>query len=486
MKADGGKHLKIFENKVQETKYNVLREVAVQTWKGNDAFAEFNEIASKVIPKDQPPQSCCIYKDRAVVAERIRHAIGGSRQNNHVVHVIDIACDECPEAGYVVTDLCRGCLAHSCMESCKLNAISIDDKHHAHIDKNKCVECGRCAQACKYSAIHNFQRPCENSCQIGAISMAPTGEAKIDYDKCISCGACVYQCPFGATVDVSNIVDVIRLLKKHEETNENPVIALVAPSIGSQFLYANLGQVITGIYRLGFSRVLEVAFGADLVASKEAAELVEKGFLTSSCCPAFVDYIEKFHPKLKEHISHNLSPMAELAKLVKEENPEYKTIFIGPCIAKKAEVRKPEIAQYVDYAITFEELQALFDSKNINLREQKETEWNHASYYGRIFARSGGLAIAIEQALKEMNNTDFKFNPISCDGVISCKKALLRAEKGLLPYNFIEGMACEGGCVGGSGNLVKYVDSPKKMEEHIEKAAATEILPNVRKVINIL
>ncbi len=486
MKADGGKHLKIFENKVQETKYNVLREVAVQTWKGNDAFAEFNEIASKVIPKDQPPQSCCIYKDRAVVAERIRHAIGGSRQNNHVVHVIDIACDECPEAGYVVTDLCRGCLAHSCMESCKLNAISIDDKHHAHIDKNKCVECGRCAQACKYSAIHNFQRPCENSCQIGAISMAPTGEAKIDYDKCISCGACVYQCPFGATVDVSNIVDVIRLLKKHEETNENPVIALVAPSIGSQFLYANLGQVITGIYRLGFSRVLEVAFGADLVASKEAAELVEKGFLTSSCCPAFVDYIEKFHPKLKEHISHNLSPMAELAKLVKEENPEYKTVFIGPCIAKKAEVRKPEIAQYVDYAITFEELQALFDSKNINLREQKETEWNHASYYGRIFARSGGLAIAIEQALKEMNNTDFKFNPISCDGVISCKKALLRAEKGLLPYNFIEGMACEGGCVGGSGNLVKYVDSPKKMEEHIEKAAATEILPNVRKVINIL
>lgn len=481
-----GTYLKIFENRVQETKYNVLREVAVQTWKGNDAFAEFNEIASKVIPKDQPPQSCCIYKDRAVVAERIRHAIGGSRQNNHVVHVIDIACDECPEAGYVVTDLCRGCLAHSCMESCKLNAISIDDKHHAHIDKNKCVECGRCAKACRYNAIHNFQRPCENACQVDAISMAPTGEAKIDYDKCISCGACVYQCPFGATVDVSNIVDVIKLLKHNEETNENPVIALVAPSIASQFLYANLGQVITGIYRLGFSRVLEVAFGADLVASKEATELVEKGFLTSSCCPAFVDYIEKFHPKLKEHISHNLSPMAELAKLVKQEHPEYKTVFIGPCIAKKAEVRKEEISQYVDYAITFEELQALFDSRGIILREQTETEWNQASYYGRIFARSGGLATAIEQALKEMNNEEFAFNPISCDGILNCKKALIRAEKGLLPHNFIEGMACEGGCVGGSGNLVKYVDSPKKMEEHIEEASATEILANVRKVINIL
>ena len=111
--------MKLFDNKVQERKYNVLREVAIQTWRGNDVFAEFNEISSKVIPKDEPPQRCCIYKDRAVIAERIRLAIGGSRKASGVVQVIDIACDECPEAGYVVTDLCRGCLAHGCIDACK-------------------------------------------------------------------------------------------------------------------------------------------------------------------------------------------------------------------------------------------------------------------------------------------------------------------------------------------------------------------------------
>ncbi|MGN0658154.1 MAG: 4Fe-4S dicluster domain-containing protein [Emergencia sp.] len=478
--------MKLFDNKVQETKYNVLREVAIQTWKGNDVFAEFNEIASKVIPKDEPPQRCCIYKDRAVVAERIRLAIGGSRKNPNVVQVIDIACDECPEAGYVVTDLCRGCLAHSCIDSCKLGAITIDENHHARIDKSKCVDCGRCAKSCAYSAIHNFQRPCENACKVGAISMGPGGEASIDYDKCISCGACVYHCPFGATVDVSSIVDVINCLKESKRKDQNnPTYAIVAPSIGSQFLYANLGQVITGIKKLGFAQVLEVALGADMVATKEAAELVEKGFLTSSCCPAFVKYIQTRFPDMTEHISHNLSPMAELAKFIKEGHPECTIVFIGPCIAKKAEVRRPEIGKYVDYAITFEELQALFDSRDIILREQEETEWNQASYYGRIFARAGGLAEAVTQALKEMNETEFRFNPISCDGIDKCKGALMRASKGVLPNNFIEGMACIGGCVGGSGNLVRYEDAPEEMEDHIEDARATEILPNVRKTKNI-
>ena len=479
--------MKLFDNKVQERKYNVLREVAIQTWRGNDVFAEFNEISSKVIPKDEPPQRCCIYKDRAVIAERIRLAIGGSRKASGVVQVIDIACDECPEAGYVVTDLCRGCLAHGCIDACKLGAITIDSKHHAHIDKNKCVDCGRCATACKYSAIHNFQRPCENACKVKAISMGPGGEAMIDYDKCISCGTCVYHCPFGATVDVSSIVDVINSLKESTRKDaNNPTIAIVAPSIASQFLYANLGQVITGIKKLGFAQVLEVALGADMVATKEAQELVEKGFLTSSCCPAFVKYIETKYPGLKEKISHNFSPMVELAKFVKEGHPEAKIVFIGPCIAKKAEVRKPEVRKYIDYAITFEELQALFDSRDILLREQEETEWNQASYYGRIFAKSGGLAEAVTQALKELDIHDFEFNPIVCDGIDKCKQALARADKGVLPNNFIEGMACIGGCVGGSGNLVRYDDAAEEIEEHSEEATATEILPNVKKTINIL
>lgn len=480
--------MKLFDTKVQETKYNVLREVAIQTWKGNDVFAEFNEIARQVIPKDQPPQSCCIHKDRAVVAERVRLAIGGSKYNKNVVQVIDIACDECPEAGYVVTDMCRGCLAHSCMDACKLKAISVDSRNRAKIDKNKCVECGRCAKVCKYSAIHNFQRPCEKACPVGAISMSATGEAEIDHEQCISCGSCVYTCPFGATVDTSSIVDVINSLKESKmKDSNNPTIAIVAPSVGSQFLYADLEQVITGIHKLGFAEVFEVALGADMVAKKEAEELVEKGFLTSSCCPAFVKYIETKFPELVEHISHNYSPMVELAKFIKEGHPECTIVFIGPCISKKAEVRKPEAGKYVDYAITFEELQALLDSRDIDVRKLEKTEWNQASYYGRGFAKSGGLAEAVTQALKELEITDFEFNPIVCSGIEKCKPALNRAKKGVLPNNFIEGMACIGGCVGGSGNLVRYQDDlPEEMEDHMEDATAVEILPNVKKTIEIL
>lgn len=478
--------MKLFDNKVQETKYKVLREVAYQTWKGNNAFAEFNEISSNVIPKEEPPQTCCVYKDRVVVAERVRLALGGSKKNDGIVQVIDLACDECPEAGYVVTDLCRGCLAHSCVGACKRDAIFVDEHQHAHIDKSKCVECGRCAKACQYGAIHNFQRPCERVCKVNAISMAPGGEATIDYDKCINCGACVYHCPFGATVDVSSIVDVINEIKEAEDNCEkDKVIAIVAPSIASQFLYASLGQVITGIKELGFSQVLEVAVGAEMIAYKEGLELKEKGFLTTSCCPAFVKYVETKHPDMAQHISHNLSPMAELAKHVKESNPEAKIVFIGPCIAKKAEVKKEGVSKYVDYALTFEELQALFDSKNIELKDLEWTEWNQASYYGRMFATSGGVASAVEQMLKELKVQDFEFNPISCDGIDKCKVALLRASKGMLPNNFIEGMACVGGCIGGSGNLVRYEDAPEEMEDHIEDATSTEMLPNVKKKINI-
>lgn len=475
--------MKLFDNKVQETKYKVLREVAIQAWEGNEIFAEFNRIASNVIPKDQPPQTCCIYKDRAVVAERIRLAAGGSDNEPGIVRVIKIACDECPEAGYVVTDLCRGCLSHYCMEECKRDAIIIDEHHHARIDKSKCVECGRCAKVCKYSAIHNFQRPCENACKVGAISMAAGGEACIDYDACIDCGACVYHCPFGAPVDKSSIVDVIKELKAAAEaearSEENKLIAIVAPAIASQFQYVPLGNVISGIKKLGFSKVLEVAAGADMVAYKEALELVEKGFLTSSCCPAFVKYIETKHPTMKEHISHNLSPMAELGKHIKESEPDAKIVFIGPCIAKKAEIKKETVSPYVDYVITFEELQALFDSKDILLREQEPMEWNQASYYGRMFATSGGVAAAVAEVLKEMNVDDFELNPISCDGIDKCKPALLKASKGVLPNNFIEGMVCMRGCVGGMGNPTWREDISEEIEEHAEEAGITGILTHL-------
>ena len=164
-------------------------------------------------------------------------------------------------------------------------------------------------------------------------------------------------------------------------------------------------------------------------------------------------YIEKAFPTMVDKISHNLSPMAEIAKFIKDSDPTAKVVFIGPCTAKKMEVQCDKVKPYVDWAMTFEELQAIFDSKEIEVSELEGTELDNASYYGRIFARCGGLADAVAEALKEQGNEDFKLNGLSCDGIEECKRALMRASKNLLPNNFIEGMACVGGCIGGAGCL---------------------------------
>ena len=257
--------MRIFDTYVQKLKYKVLTELARQTWVGNDAFSVFNDIANQVVKKGEPTMSCCIYKDRAIVAERIRIALGGKKEDHNVIQVIDIACDECPVAGHVVTDLCRGCVAHACVDACKLGAITVDSHQKAEIDKSKCVECGKCAKSCPYSAIANFKRPCEKACKVDAISMAPDGVAQIDSEKCIECGACVYKCPFGATLDVSSITDIIKTIVDSDNNKNYHVHAIVAPAIAGQFQYAKAGQLISAIRELGFYAVEEVALGADVV-----------------------------------------------------------------------------------------------------------------------------------------------------------------------------------------------------------------------------
>ena len=240
---------------------------------------------------------CCIYKERAIVSERLKLAMGGDKDNPNTIEVIGIACDECPVSTYQVTDACRGCLAHRCAAACPRGAISFDEHQKAHIDPDKCVECGRCAEACQYSAISNHKRPCEKACKVKAITEGENHVAHIDESKCIECGACVYQCPFGAISEKSYILDAIRILRESENGKNYKVYAVVAPSISSQFRYAKLGQVITALKRLGCYNVVEAALGADMVAWSEAQELAEKGFLTSSCCPAFVSYIHKQFPQ---------------------------------------------------------------------------------------------------------------------------------------------------------------------------------------------
>ena len=458
-----------FDTKVQYLKYKVLREVARDAW--NDTLLEnVLNIPKIIVPGKTPTMRCCVFKERAILGERVKLAMGGDKHNGNVVEVIEIACDECPAAGYEVTDSCRGCLAHRCEDVCKRGAITFDHNHVAHIDKSKCVECGQCAKVCPYAAIAHRTRPCQNACKVKAISINPDGAAAIDNEKCISCGACVYQCPFGAIMDKSFIVDVIDILKGSDFGKNYKVYAVVAPSIASQFTYAKLGQVITGLKKIGFHAVVEAALGADMVAMWESKEIAEKGFVTSSCCPGFVRYIQSAFPALEKYISHNPSPMAAIGQYIKRTDPTAKIVFIGPCTAKKMEMQREEVRPYIDSVLTFEELQALFDSREFDIQNLEEDVLDNASYYGRLFARSGGVTDAAVQALKEQN-IDFEIKPEVCDGIEACKVALLKKSKNVLAANFIEGMACEGGCIGGAGCLTHGAVNKNVVDKYGKLAA---------------
>lgn len=457
-----------FDTKVQHLKYKVLREVARLAWK-DQLYQSAIDVPEIIAPGPKPTMRCCIYKERAIVKERVKLAMGNGLYSDNIIQVIKIACDECPVGGYEVTNACRGCLAHRCEDVCRFGAISFDENHVAHIDKDKCKECGACSKVCPYTAIVSRKRPCQVACKIKAISMDENKAAKIDDSKCISCGACVYQCPFGAIMDKSYMVDVINLLKESKAKKEYKMYAVVAPSISSQFTYAKLGQVISGLKYMGFHTVIEAALGADMVAEAESKELAEKGFLTSSCCPAFVKYIQTAFPDLVPLISHNPSPMTAISKYIKTIDENAKVVFIGPCTAKKMEMQRDSVSPYVDAVLTFEELQALFDSLDEDITTLPEDVLDNASYFGRIFARSGGLSDAVNEALKEQN-IDFEVKPCICDGIEACKIALLKKSKSLLDANFIEGMACIGGCIGGAGCLTHGEKNKAEVDKYGREA----------------
>ena len=463
-----------FDTNVQLLKYNVLKEIAQYAYEGT-LLENIDKIPLKLFPEIKG-QRVGIFRGREVAKERIKIAMGGDIKNPNVIEVISLACDECPIGGYEVTNACRGCIAHRCEEACKFGAISYDKEKKAHIDKNKCKECGMCSKVCPYAAIIHLIRPCKNACKVNALSMDEYDVATIDNDKCISCGACVYMCPFGAIMDKSYILDVIDIIKKSDDNKNYKVYAIVAPAIASQYPDLKLGQVINGIKKLGFYDVIEVALGADMVSIDEAEELAEEGFLTSSCCPAFVQFIKNNYPDLVKNISKNLSPMGKLAEHLKQKDKNCKIVFIGPCTAKKQEIKLDKLKNLIDVVMTFEELQAMLDAKSIDLKSLDETKLLDASYYGRIFARSGGLGEAVSEALKELKKDNFELKPCICDGIEQCNVALLKKSKNLLDANFIEGMACVGGCVGGAGCLTHGIKNRNEIDKYGKEAGDKKIM----------
>ena len=436
-----------FDTYVQQLKYEVLKEVIKKAY-ADDLASCYRDIPKKISPGPKPIARCCVYKDRAIIEERIALAMGGDKENPNSVEVINIACDECPAEGMYVTPACRGCLVHRCVEVCPKGAISIVN-HKSYIDKEKCIECGKCTTVCPYSAIIKQERPCIKACKADAISIDENKKAKIDNNKCISCGACVYQCPFGAISDKSYILETIDILRKSDNNKNYNVYAVVAPSIAGQFDGVKPEQVVTGIMQLGFHKVVEAALGADIALYNEAKELKEKKILTTSCCPSFVMYVEKNFPELTKYISSSVSPMVYAAQLIKKSDPTAKVVFIGPCTSKKVEYKLEKTQGAIDSVISFEELQAFFDAKEIDITKLEETALDDASFYGRIFAKSGGITQGIEQVAKEYFDMD-DVKPVAMNGIAQCKVNLLKLKMGKALENFFEGMACDGGCLNGA------------------------------------
>lgn len=477
--------MRIFDTSVQELKYRIMREIAKKAW-DDELLEGVLDIPNIIIPGKKPTMRCCVYKERAIVAERVRIAINPNNINNWAITSLEIACDECPADGYYVSESCRGCLSHPCITACKRGAISFQHGRGAFIDRSMCVSCGQCALVCPFTAIVNRKRPCQNACKTNAISSAPEGYVKISHSKCIGCGACVYQCPFGAIVDRSSMLNVIEMLKKRQKDGTKKLCAVVAPAIYSQFTYAKFGQVIAGLREMGFDMVVEAAHGADMVAKEEAKELAERGFLLSSCCPAFVKFIRNEYPELAGNISSSLSPMATISKYIKELHPGTSIVFIGPCTAKKEEIQQDHVHPYVDAVLTFEELQALFDGIGVDVPNLEESQTDDmASYFGRIFARCGGLAEAVAESLKEQGFTDFQLNAVSCSGMDEVKLTLVRKAHGRLPdVNFIEGMACVGGCVGGAGCLTHAAQNKNLVDKYGKAAGNMTIVESAAQQVN--
>lgn len=461
-------------------KHEVLYEVAKRAWAGT-LDEERDQIPYEMIPGPQAQYRCCIYKERELIKQRVRLAEGKcptGRENMNVVQVINAACEECPIASYVVTDNCRKCMGQACQRSCNFGAITMGEIH-AHIDPNKCKECGKCAQACPYNAIAHLERPCKKVCPADAITYDEYGICVIDEDKCIQCGACIHSCPFGAIGTKTFMVDIIRLINAGQR-----VVAMVAPATEGQFgKDITMASWKTAFKKIGFDDMVEVGLGGDMTAAYEAeewAEAYKEGKkMTTSCCPAFVNMIKKHFPTLEGNMSTTVSPMCAVSRMLKSQDPNVVTVFIGPCIAKKSEALDLNIQGNADYALTFGEVRAMMRAKGVELMPE-ENHYQEGSVFGKRFGNGGGVTNAVLQCFKEMGE-DIQPKVARCSGGAECKKALLLMKVGRLPEDFIEGMVCAGGCVGGPSKHKTEVEAKKDRDTLIGEADDRKVLENLKK-----
>lgn len=442
-----------------------------------------DRIPIEMSPREIPAQRrCCIYKERAVVRYKLMPILGlgideeqdeltplsefaqmamdRKETSKKVLTVVDEACTSCVKVSYVVTNICRGCVASPCIMNCPKNAIRFNASGNAEIKSDKCVNCGLCKEACPYHAIVYVPVPCEEVCPVNAISKNEQGIEYIDESKCIYCGRCQNACPFGSIFEISNLVDVLKSIKQGQET-----VALVAPALFGQY-DIHPAKVMKAIEKIGFSKVVEVARGAEITTRNEAQELVHRlgegaPFMTTSCCPSYVELTRKHIDGLQPYVSETRSPMHYAAEMVKTQNPEAKTVFIGPCIAKRKEGIDNE---FVDFVLSFSELDTILEAMEINPADCEDLILEKIDGEARGFALSGGVIAAVNA-----QNLKIDVKTLSVDGLNKKSINLLKAfSKGKAPAQFIEVMACEGGCIAGPVSHLNLQKGKRNFDKNME------------------
>lgn len=447
-----------------------------------------------IIAGDAPTYRDSVAREREIISERVRLALGldlmaidklnGFSQDfdlpllrehkipSQALRVIPSACEACEEESYFVSNSCHGCLAHPCISVCPVKATSLQNGL-SFINQTACIKCGKCYEVCPFGSIVKNERPCVAACGVNAITKdADNKKAVIVSQKCVACGMCMVSCPFGAIMDKSEIYQVIQMIKSSK------VCAIIAPSFAGQFGdKVGFRQVVAGLKALGFVDTIEVALGADITAVTESREYInevlggEKPFLATSCCPAWSKFATRELGEKAHCVSESKSPMIETAKIVHNRFPDSKIVFIGPCSAKKQEVAEPGMVGWVDYVLTFEEVAAMFEARNINLETIDASEVAYeASADGRGFAVSSGVVAAITHVIKQ-NHEATDIDTDRAENLAECRRLLLLAKAGKRNNYILEGMACPGGCIGGAGTLVSQNKVGLKVRNFAQKSA---------------
>ena len=484
------------ETRIQEIRHRIFREVARMAYHTEwPVDKRIEELPYKIIPGEIGNYRSDVFLERAIVGERLRLAMGlpyrsaadpapisdnieaadqpETYYTPPLINVMKFACNACHEMRVMVTDGCQGCLAHPCVEVCPKDAVSIDRSNgRSHIDQDKCIRCKRCADVCSYHAIIVQERPCAAACGMDCIHSDENGKADIDYDKCVSCGMCLVNCPFGAIADKSQIFQVIRAIQSGER-----VYAAVAPAFVGQFgQKVTPGKLRAAMKALGFADVFEVAVGADLCATQEAIDFMQEvpeklPFMATSCCPAWSMMAKKLFPEHADCISMALTPMTLTARLIKRHHSNAKVVFIGPCAAKKLEAMRTDIRSDVDFVLTFEEMDGIFDARHVDVEKIEEDPEgvNDASMDGRNFAVAGGVAKSVVDVIHE-RYPDKEIKVANAEGLKECRKLLTMAQAGKYNGYLLEGMACPGGCVAGAGTMQPIKKSQASVNLYASKA----------------